>query len=341
MTANFYTFFKQHRSDLLISGYENGHKFNRKVKLKPYLFVDNNKESEYKNIEGSYVGRVDFSSPYEARQFIKDHEIMDNFKVYGSTYFDYVHINDAYPEIVSNNKLLRIGNYDIETDSEGLNGKIEYGNVETADKAIISITIHVLCDNEVYCFGYYDYNPDKDEILKAECPDKKVVYIHCENEEELLREFIKLWVNLKLDAITGWNINGYDHLYLIRRINRVLGERYSLKLSPFEQITSHVFTNGFGKETTNFEIIGIPTLDYIECYKKFSFKNQESYKLDYIAKVELGKQKLRVGVQSNLDRFIKSSKTVKIPKEGNPKNFKRVEKLAYIRSKIKDELNRR
>ena len=33
-------------------------------------------------------------------------------------------------------------------------------------------------------------------------------------------------------------------------------------------------------------------LDYLDLYKKFTYTNQESYRLDYMASVELGQKKL-------------------------------------------------
>jgi DNA polymerase elongation subunit (family B) len=41
-----------------------------------------------------------------------------------------------------------------------------------------------------------------------------------------------------------------------------------------------------------YDISGIAVLDYLELYKKFTYTNQESYRLDHIAFVELGEKKL-------------------------------------------------
>ena len=47
-----------------------------------------------------------------------------------------------------------------------------------------------------------------------------------------------------------------------------------------------------GRKFNIFDIAGLTTLDYLELYKKFTYTNQESYRLDYIAQVELGQKKL-------------------------------------------------
>lgn len=307
--SNFYTYFGQHKSDILISGYKDGKKFNDKIPIKPYLFVESSKESPYKTMDGAPVSKVDFSSPWEARNFIKEYEQMQNFKVYGSTYFDYVHMYDHYKDkLKPDNSLIRIGNYDIETDCDDGSGGLDYANLETVNKEIWSITIHVTQDKEVYCLGYKDYDPNDCKYLKDEnLADKQIVYVKCKDEVDLLMKFIRIWQKLKMDCITGWYINGYDHVYTIRRIARVLGEEFVKKLSPFGLIEERKYEM-YGKEQTQYEIIGIPTLDYIECYKKFSFKSSESYALDYISHVELNKKKLEYKKEyKNLSRLYREN----------------------------------
>jgi DNA polymerase elongation subunit (family B) len=47
-----------------------------------------------------------------------------------------------------------------------------------------------------------------------------------------------------------------------------------------------------GRKQISYDIGGITQLDYLDLYKKFTYKAQESYRLDYIAEVELGQKKL-------------------------------------------------
>ena len=46
------------------------------------------------------------------------------------------------------------------------------------------------------------------------------------------------------------------------------------------------------KNQQYWNILGVSVLDYFDLYKKFTYVRQESYKLNYIAKVELGESKL-------------------------------------------------
>jgi DNA polymerase elongation subunit (family B) len=47
-----------------------------------------------------------------------------------------------------------------------------------------------------------------------------------------------------------------------------------------------------GRKQISYDVGGITQLDYLDLYKKFTYKAQESYRLDYIAEVELGQKKL-------------------------------------------------
>jgi DNA polymerase elongation subunit (family B) len=93
------------------------------------------------------------------------------------------------------------------------------------------------------------------------------------------------------EVITGWNIQLYDIPYIAKRLNRVLGEKLMKRLSPWGLVTEgEIYING--RKHTSFDVGGVTQLDYLDLYKKFTYKAQESYRLDYIAEVELGQKKL-------------------------------------------------
>jgi DNA polymerase elongation subunit (family B) len=93
------------------------------------------------------------------------------------------------------------------------------------------------------------------------------------------------------EVVTGWNSKLYDIPYLVRRIDRILGEKLMKRLSPWGLITE-IETYITGRKHISYDIGGISQLDYLDLYKKFTYTNQESYRLDHIANVELGQKKL-------------------------------------------------
>jgi len=54
------------------------------------------------------------------------------------------------------------------------------------------------------------------------------------------------------------------------------------------------------------DILGISALDYLDLYRKFTYSAQESYKLDYIAKQELGREKLAYDEYDSFRDFYKN-----------------------------------
>jgi DNA polymerase elongation subunit (family B) len=83
----------------------------------------------------------------------------------------------------------------------------------------------------------------------------------------------------------------YDVPYICGRLSRVLGERQMKRFSPWGLVTQdEIFVNG--RKQIVYDVGGITQLDYLDLYKKFTYTNQESYRLDHIANVELGQKKL-------------------------------------------------
>ena len=290
----FYTNFNLVGENTLISGYDDdGKRFSRREKVRPYLFTSSsNKEAHYHTIFDRPVDRVDFNSVRDARAFIKRYEGVAGMEVFGLNKFDYVHIFDTYrKKIEFNPDLIRVVNFDIETDSE--NG---FGNIITADKEIWSITLEMR--GNFIILGYGDYEPE----------NSKIKYYKCKDEAHLLQAFLNIinsptWAP---DVLTGWNIILYDLPYIVNRIKRILGEEAAKKLSPWRILKEDTILY-HNQEQTTYRPLGIAVLDYIDLYKKFTYSVQESYSLNYIAQVELGEEKLDYSEYGSLAKLYRNN----------------------------------
>ena len=275
----FYTNVFARGSKIYVRGYENNRAFSEVIPYAPYLFVDasKNAKTSYHTLDGSPVEKREFDSMKDARDFVKRYEDVSNFKVYGLTNFPYLYIYDTYHgDINYDVSWINVISLDIETDSSD-----GYGDVEKADKEVTAITISRRGEKVV--FGLKPYKSKS----------KKVTFIRCDDEYELLTKFLQVWQSGRFlpDIVTGWNIEFYDIPYLVNRIRNVLGEKEAKKLSPWGFLEERSIEL-FGKETTIYIPSGINVLDYYSLYKKFSFGNEESYKLDHIAEKVLGQKKL-------------------------------------------------
>jgi len=288
----FFTNVKRKGGLLLVRGYNDGQPYTEKVEYQPYLFTPTSRESVYKTIHGQAVEKREFSSISEAYQFIQRYEGVEGHKIYGLTDYQYVYLYDNFKEGFEYDfNLLNIISIDIETDSSS-----GFPNIDTADKEITAITL--VNKGQTISFGYYDYASIKGRL-----------YVKCQDEEELLKQFLKFWNQPEWlpDIVTGWNIEFFDIPYLINRIKRVLSERQAKCMSPFGIIEDRNVRWKNGKEFKTYQIGGLSIIDYMAAYKKFSMGEKESYSLNFIALVELKEQKLDYSVYKTLDRLYKEN----------------------------------
>jgi len=274
---NFYTNVTRHRNQILVRGISDGKPVKFSVKYKPYLFVQANAQTEHKNLKGEYVGKMQFDSMSETREFLQSYENVAGMNIYGLSDWPYMYIYDNYKgEIRYDPALISVCSIDIETSIEG-----GFPDIEEADKEITGITIGR--NGRKTTFGCGEYKEHQDNVQ----------YYKCADESALLLAFLEVW-NGSLyspDVVTGWNIEFFDIPYLVNRIRRVLGSDHAERLSPWKMLREYK-VNSRGRECICYAPVGIAVLDYIQLYRKFTYTEQESYRLDYIAQVELGEGKI-------------------------------------------------
>ena len=271
----FYTSAVQRGNYIYLRGFNDKVRFSKKLQYTPYLFVISNKPSEYKTLSGKFVDKLEFESINEARNFLRQYEGVDNFEIYGYDKFVYTFLNDYYPgEIQYDRDTINVVTLDIEVNSDG-----GFPDIRLANKEITAITLKIR--NRIIVFGCGDFRSH----------DPRIKYYECDSEFDLLDRFIEVWRNLDIDVVTGWNIEFFDIPYIVNRIKQVYNEDYAKKLSPWN-ILNEDTVEIFGKEQQTYSPMGIVVLDYQQLYKKFTYTQQESYRLDHIAFVEVGEKKL-------------------------------------------------
>ena len=145
----------------------------------------------------------------------------------------------------------------------------------------------------------------RDRGTREFTPPEGVEYRVFWTEQEMLQDFHKWWSDNTPDIITGWNNNLYDIPYICRRMERVLGEKWKKSLSPWNRVIDREFIVQ-GRKQIAYDICGVSILDYLDLYKKFTYTNQESYRLDHIAMVELDDKKLDHSEYENFKDFYTS-----------------------------------
>ena len=274
----FYTNIQMIGNQFLVRGYDNGDHVMFKEEYSPTLFIKSNVPSKYKTLEGEYVEAINPGTVRECREFYKRYEDIENFKVFGNERYVYQYISDKYPEdeIKFDITKIKLVTLDIEVASE--NG---FPDPRSCDQEILLITIQDYNTKEIITWGTRPFKNTRSDVR----------YIECESEYALLNSFLYYWDHNIPEIVTGWNIQFYDIPYICGRLSKVLGEKRMKSFSPWGLVTeTEVFANN--RQQLCMDVGGVTQLDYLDLYKKFTYKVQESYRLDYIAEVELGQKKL-------------------------------------------------
>ena len=277
----FYTNVQMVGDHFLVRGYENGKNFMTREKFYPTLFVPSKKNTQYQTLNGEYVDAVQPGTVRECRDFIKKYEGIDGFNISGNDRYIYQYISEIYPEdeVKFDISKIKVTTIDIEVASE--NG---FPDVESSAEEVLLITLQDYNTKQINTWG----------LGKFDNQQSNVNYRSFDNEHDLLNAFIHWWMieENTPEVITGWNSELYDIPYLVRRIDRILGEKLMKRMSPWGLVTeSETYISG--RKHISYDIGGISQLDYLKLYKwSPATSNQESYRLDHIATVELGQQKL-------------------------------------------------
>jgi DNA polymerase elongation subunit (family B) len=271
----FYTNVYQWGDSLLVRAIENNKRIAKRVRYEPTLFVPVQKQTSFTTLDGKFLTPMKFTSMKEAKEFVEQYKDQPHL-VFGHTQYAYTYIADKYPEDIKwdYNKLLLI-TIDIEVECE--NG---FPNPRQSIEPLLSITVKNHQTQAIVVWGIGKFTTDRDDVT----------YIQCKDERDLLEEFIVFWEQNTPDVVTGWNIDFFDIPYLMNRIKLLFGEKKLKAFSPWGNVSEkEVFM--MGRKHQTYDILGVATLDYLQLYKKFTYTNQENYRLDHIAHVELDEQK--------------------------------------------------
>lgn len=252
-----------------------------------YYFVKS-KNGEYKSIYGDSLKKVEFENYAKMKNSRYTNKDIGRDMFESDVPVENRFILDKWAGQTLNSPPLDIHYVDIEVHSER-----GFPTPDDADHPITIITVWSTKHHKYFIFAEKPF--DTKFLEDPNTGEMKHWVRFFDTEEELLKTFIKFVRKSHPDIMSGWNSNGYDIPYLINRSYKLLSEYQTRKISPINIInprTKKVKFGGLLKEVKMYEIAGINCVDYLELYKKYTANQQESYKLDYISRVELKEKKL-------------------------------------------------
>lgn len=173
---------------------------------------------------------------------------------------------------------LRVMYLDIETDYTS-----ESPNVNSPNQPIICLSVYDNFLDKTFTFIWRkDFvNNSKEEITFG---NTKVHVLYFNNERDMHMKFLKYVNDTDPDIITGWFVIDFDMAYLINRMS-IMGIDFT-QFSPLG--TAFI-------KRKDVIVKGRILFDMLKAYKRRTFSQLPSYKLDNVAEKEIGEKKVSLG----------------------------------------------
>ena len=184
--------------------------------------------------------------------------------------------------------------WDIEVDFDPARG---YASPEEAFMPITAIGVYLQWQEAMICLAVppKTLSWEQAQSIASKLPE----VILFKTEKEMLETFLALIDDA--DILSGWNSEGYDIPYTVNRIIKVLGKNELRRLCLWDQMPKTREYEAYGSQRQTYDLVGRVHLDYMQLYRKYNYEERHSYRLDYIAEMELGEKKVQY--EGSLDRL--------------------------------------
>jgi len=255
-----------------------------------YTFYYKDPKGKYKSVYGDPLSRIVSKNTKDFRKEVAINKGKDLFESDINPIFQCLsenYLNQDAPK-------LNIAFFDIETDFDP-----ERGFADPADPfmGITSVSVYLQWLETMICLAV----PPK--TLTMEQAQKEIEGLEgvvlFEDEAEMLNTFLDLIQDA--DILSGWNSEGYDIPYTVNRVSRVLSKDDTRRFCLWGQLPKKREYEKYGKQAVTFDLIGRVHLDSLELYRKYTYEERHSYRLDAIGEIEVGENK--VPYEGTLDQL--------------------------------------
>lgn len=264
---------------------KNGNPIREEYDYKPWLYVGTTGSKDAVSMFNTPLKKITFNTDFERKKYVADSGItkfFDNLPCIQQFLVEkFWNVNET-PEF--SQIPLKVAFIDIEVYSPG-----EFPEPREAKAPINAITLYDTYTKIYNIWGTKPYTVKQSDM----------VYHYFADEKEMMKDFIQFFELADIDVFSGFNSESFDLPYIMNRINNILDSDWAKRMSPVGEVYSSDYVNRFGALTQKWKLQGISCIDYLEIYRKLIAKELPSFKLNYIAELELGEHKLEYE-QSNL-----------------------------------------
>ena len=255
-----------------------------------YTFYYEDPKGKHRSIYGDPISRIVCKN---TKEFRKELAINKGKKMYESD------INPIF-QCLSENYLnqdapkLNIAFFDIETDFDP-----EKGFADPSDPfmPITSISVYLQWMETMVCLAVPPKTLTMDQAKKElEGIDNVLLF---EKEGDMIDTFLTMIEDA--DILSGWNSEGYDIPYTVNRTSRVLSKDDTRRFCLWGQLPKKREYEKYGKSAETYDLVGRVHLDSLELYRKYTYEERHTYRLDAIGEIEVGENK--VPYEGTLDQL--------------------------------------
>ena len=255
-----------------------------------YTFYYKDAKGKYKSVYGDPLSRIVCKNTKDFRKEVainRDRTLFESdinpiFQCLSENY-----LNQDAPK-------LNIAFFDIETDFDP-----ERGFADPADPfmPITSISVYLQWLETMVCLAVPPKTLTMEQAKAAlEGIDNVMLF---EREADMIDTFLSLIEDS--DVLSGWNSEGYDIPYTVNRTARVLSKDDTRRFCLWGQLPKKREYEKYGKQAVTFDLMGRVHLDSLELYRKYTYEERHSYRLDAIGEIEVGENK--VPYEGTLDQL--------------------------------------
>ena len=255
-----------------------------------YTFYYKDERGKYKSVYGDPLSRIVCKNTKDFRKEVainRDKTLFESdinpiFQCLSANY-----LNQDAPK-------LNIAFFDIETDFDP-----ERGFADPADPfmPITSISIYLQWLETMICLAVPPKTLTMEEAEKELEGIENVMLFA--KEGDMIDTFLTLIEDA--DILSGWNSEGYDIPYTVNRTSRVLSKDDTRRFCLWGQLPKKREYEKYGKSAVTFDLIGRVHLDSLELYRKYTYEERHTYRLDAIGEIEVGENK--VPYEGTLDQL--------------------------------------
>jgi DNA polymerase elongation subunit (family B) len=252
-----------------------------------YTFYYEDPKGKYKSVYGDPLSRIVCKNTKDFRKEVAINKGKNLFESDVNPIFQCLsenYLNQDAPK-------LNIAFWDIETDFDPERG---FAPVEDPFMPITAITVCLQwLDSALITLAVPPKGLPMEEaeaMCKARWGDSCILFPNDgEGEKQMLLTFLDLIEDA--DVQSGWNSEGYDVPYTVNRIKRVLSKDDTRRFCLWGQLPKKREYEKFGKMSETYDFVGRVHLDSLELYRKYTYEERHTYRLDAIGELEVGENK--------------------------------------------------